>query len=766
MTQFPDPPAWGLFAGLLGKGFVFAAIALFAISAVLALRKSESWATRSFLLGVTSVVATFVVHVVLLMTKQYEYSYVWENTSNEMAQAYRFSAAWAAQEGSFLLWTLTSAIVAAITLRVTGVYRGAFLIVCSVALAGMAGIIAYESPFQLIQLSGADRQLLSPGQEIMLPPDGRGLNPTLMNYWMIIHPWVIFIGFGSLLSLFSFAAAASITKDHRSWVDSTRPLAIFTMIVLGVGLTMGGLWAYETLGWGGFWAWDPVENVSLVPFIATAVLVHGLLIQKNRKRWDRLNILLGLLPFVWFVYGTFLTRSGALTAVSVHSFAEMNEGAHGILLGLVIAAAIAMILFAIRAFRQPSVDLEPKVGGDRGLGMSVGLALLYGIGLMAAYGMSLPFFGALLGRPKEVVSEQHYNFVVAFPFVPTLLLMAFVPFMGWTKTAPDRIKTVGNVFFAAVLVFGLSTIALVKSGLTLDGFERMPTQQLIVFYSLVFVCLFSIVANGYRTIERVRAKSGGFGAFVTHTGVALLLLGLIVSRAFEKTDFDGVTLTQPGRLALLPNKTYLASIEKIPSPEELSNPNNRLEFLVRNAEGAGEYAFRPNFFYMTSGGESTPVSRPDILRRPLYDLYFVMGAPETELESDITLKEGEEKTVGQFVVRYLKRTREGEPGQAGTKFGAIAELDIAGKTYEVHPEMQIGDDGPEMLPAEIKELGVRVELRRLMADSGGATFAIVSPELIFPVQLFFKPLTVLVWIGAGLMTLGGVFSIAGLKRRS
>jgi cytochrome c-type biogenesis protein CcmF len=764
MTRFPDPPAWGLIAGTVGKAFVFAAIACFLLSLFFALRRKEDWAARAFIGGVLAVNATFATHVVLLMTRQYEFSYVWENTSNEMAEVYRFSAAWAAQEGSFLLWTLTSAIVAAFVLRKTGVNRNAFLSVASVALVCMAAIIAYESPFQLIQLSGADRQLLAPGQEIMMPPDGRGLNPTLMNYWMVIHPWVIFIGFGSLLSLFSFAAAASITRDRKSWIDAVRPLAVFSMIVLGVGLTMGGLWAYETLGWGGFWAWDPVENVSLVPFIATAVLVHGLFIQKNRNRWDRLNIVLGLLPFVWFVYGTFLTRSGALTAVSVHSFAEMNKGAHGVLLGLVIATVIAMVLFSIRAFSRAEV-VEPKVGGQRTLGMSVGLALLYGIGLMAAYGMSLPFFGSLLGRPKEVVSEQHYNLVVAFPFVPTLILMAFVPFLGWTKTAPERVKTIGNVFFASAMVFGLSTFALVKSGLTLDGFERMPTTQLIVFYTLVFVCLFSIVANGYRTFERIRSKSGGIGAFVTHAGVALLLLGLIVSRAFEKTDFDGVTLTQPGRLALLPNRTYLASLETIPKPDQLNDPDNRLTFLVRNAEGPDSYEFRPNFYYEISGGEATPISRPYILRKPLYDLYFVMGEPETELESDITLKRGETKTVGQFTIRYLEQTREGEPGQEGTKFGAKIVLAIGGKEYGAHPQMTIGERGPEFTPAEIKELGVRVELRRLMADSGDATLSIVSPELIFPVQLYFKPLTILVWIGAGLMTIGGALTIANINRR-
>lgn len=764
MTRFPDPPSWGLWAGVVGKGLIFAAIALFVLTVLFVARKKDALGKAAFVSAAGCVVAAFAVHVLLLMTKQYEYSYVWENTRNNMPGIYRFSAAWAAQEGSFLLWTLTSSVFAVIVLRSAGPYRRVFLGVCALALAGMAAILAYESPFQLLQLSADDMRLLAPGQTMIIPPDGRGLNPTLMNYWMVIHPWVIFVGFGSLLSLFALASGASLTKNHVDWVKIVRPYAVFSMIVLGVGLTMGGLWAYETLGWGGFWAWDPVENVSLVPFIATAVLVHGLFIQSNRKRWDRLNILLGLLPFAWFVYGTFLTRSGALTKVSVHSFAEMNQGAHGLLLGVVLLSVGALIALSVRAFRTKGAS-EPKALGHRTLGMSIGLALLYGIGLMAAYGMSLPFLGGLFGMPTQVVAEGDYNVVVAYPFVPVLLLMAVVPFLGWTKTKSERITTIANVFFASVFLFGVIVFAIVKSGLTLVGLERMPAIQLLIFYTLIFVCLFSIAANGFRLMERMRTKSGGIGAFVTHTGVTLLLLGLIVSRAFEKTAIDGVTLTQPARLALLPNRTYLATLESLPKPEQLSNPNNTLDFLVKNTAGSDETTFRPIFYYEMQDGNPTPISRPAIQRHALYDMYFVVGTPETEIESGIDLKEGEKKTVGPFTITYIQRTRTGEPGQKGTRFGARLILRVADKDYPVHPEMEIGSSGPVMHPAEIKDIGVRVELKRLMANTGEATISITSPELIFPVQLFFKPMTCLVWIGAGLMTLGGAVTIASIRRR-
>ncbi|MEM2786019.1 MAG: cytochrome c biogenesis protein CcsA, partial [Candidatus Nitrosotenuis sp.] len=140
--------------------------------------------------------AVFAIHVALLMFRQYEYAYVFNNTRNQMPEIYRFSAAWAAQEGSFLLWALTSSVFAAWVARATGVYRRWFTVICAVVLAAILGIIAYESPFRHTPLAPDLLATLPQGQTTVLPPDGRGLNPLLQNYWMAIHPWVIFIGFG------------------------------------------------------------------------------------------------------------------------------------------------------------------------------------------------------------------------------------------------------------------------------------------------------------------------------------------------------------------------------------------------------------------------------------------------------------------------------------------------------------------------------------------------------------------------------------------
>jgi cytochrome c-type biogenesis protein CcmF len=760
----PSPPALGIAVGLLGKALVFFAIAAFICSAAAWVAKRNRIGAAMFAVGAVAVVTTFGTHVALLLSRQYEYEYVFHNSQNEMPGIYRLSAAWAAQEGSFLLWVVTSSVIAALVARKTREDRRWFSIVASLAIIGMLAIIAYESPFKLISLTGQDAALLAPGQTHVLPPDGRGLNPTLMNYWMAIHPWVIFFGFGSLLSLFSWAAAAAIRRSGE-WVSYVRPLAITSATILGVGLTMGGLWAYETLGWGGFWAWDPVENVSLVPFLATTVLVHGLYVQANRGRWTALNIVLGMLPFLWFAYGTYLTRSGALVQVSVHSFAEMNAGAHGWLLGLVVTSAIVFVCLSIRAFwRSPIANARPV--GQRQIGMSLGMFFLYAIALMAAYGMSMPFFGALLGRAKEVVGESDYNRVVAWPFIPALLAMACVPFIGWTKTAPERWNRLANAFFVSVLLFGITTFILVKTGLTLDNFQRMPAGPLSIFFALTFVCLFGIVANGLRLFERVRARTGKTGAFVTHTGVCLLLLGLIVSRAFEKTNVSGVTLTQPARIELSPGQSYIAMLEKLPTEKELLEPDNRLSFSLVNDSTGAKTLVAPNYYYSTREGDAALISRPDIVRRPLYDLYFVAGSPETTIESNLKIKKGEVIDYKGLKIRYIDRFRVGEPGIAGTRFGVRLEITYQGKTYKAAPELKLGaKGGPQRQTAEVKELGIGIELESLQATDGSAALSIVTPELVIPVQLFFKPLTSFVWLGLGMMTVGGMLAVLSLSRR-
>ena len=185
------------------------------------------------------------------------------------------------------------------------------------------------------------------------PNEGKGLNPLLQNYWMVIHPQVLFIGFTSMSVPFAYAVAGMLKRDYVSWIRVSTPWTVFGAMVLGTGVVMGGFWAYETLGWGGYWGWDPVENSSLVPWLVCVASIHTMLSQRRSGSFIKTNFVLSILCFIMVLYSTFLTRSGVLGDTSVHSFVEPGMLVYWMLLaGLFLFAAIGFGLFFARMKRN------------------------------------------------------------------------------------------------------------------------------------------------------------------------------------------------------------------------------------------------------------------------------------------------------------------------------------------------------------------------------------------------------------------------------
>ena len=203
-------------------------------------------------------------------------------------------------------------------------------------------ILIVESPFTYIWDKFPEN--FSPG---MVPGDGAGLNPLLRDPWMVAHPPVLFLGYASATVPFAYAVAALVKKESRGWINEAYPWLLFSMVTLGIGIFLGGYWAYTVLGWGGYWGWDPVENSSLIPWLVAIALVHGIILQRRHGSMARLNLFLALLYFITVFYSTWLTRSGVLSNFSVHSFAASDIASY-FLLFLVIYAAGALVLYAAR----------------------------------------------------------------------------------------------------------------------------------------------------------------------------------------------------------------------------------------------------------------------------------------------------------------------------------------------------------------------------------------------------------------------------------
>jgi len=756
------PPNWSLDLGEAGRVFVWMAIALYAFAALgwllsPRLPKLEKPAKWSFTLGALSLFGTFIVLGILFAQNRLEYEYIWQHGDGANPIQYRIAGIWSGQQGSFLLWACTSALFGILAVRGTGQYRRWFTIIYAVFLGSLAGILSYETPFALNQLNGVP----------VVPASGLGLAPSLLNYWVTIHPPTIFMGFGSLTVMFAYAMSALITKRYVEWIPMVRPWAIVSMSLVGVGLCMGGFWAYETLGWGGFWMWDPVENTSFVPWIFTVAFVHGVMVQVTKKSWKILNLLLGGLPFVLFVYGTFLTRSGLLGDTSVHSFAEMNTVALKVLLAIMIGSAglffTLWITRTVQFFRSNPDPDPPNPGISRERWHRVATVLLSVLGIGAAIGMSVPFVMGLMGQKPRVVEEGVYHQVLTWAYVPLMLVMAAAPLTAWRGMGLNAfLKRVFGVACVTIFIVGLAMItmafspsvrALTGETVRLPLHIEVPIRIWIVL--LVSLSAAVIVANLFRIGELFKRSKFSAAAFMAHIGVATLMAGLIISRGLEQKQVIQVQKNVPD-VGLGYTVTY-----KGPT-SSLSDRNNTILFDLKR--GAEHWTASPGLYVIDKGDGQQPETMvwPYIQHHALYDVYFALQPPASG-EGEMTVPLGGSVTMDRFVLTYTKMTQKGTPGTPGAQFGALLHVKDGDKSWDINPSIELTDKGMREHPVDLTD-DLSISVGQMDAATRSVTLKAEFKNAIYPVQIFYKPMTILVWLGTALMGVAGLLS-AYYRRR-
>ncbi|MHB8636472.1 MAG: cytochrome c biogenesis protein CcsA [Fimbriimonadaceae bacterium] len=773
--QWPAAPAWAIDIGIVGKVLILLALLSFlaAITSWALPKRSrtvEIVAKWGFVAGGALLFGAIFCLGSLFANNQFEYTYVFSHGDAETALKYKIAGIWSGQEGSFLLWACTSSVFGILAARVAGPYRRWFTVVYGVFLATLCGILAYETPFGMARLNG----------QALLPPQGAGLNASLQNYWVVIHPPTIFTGFGSLTVAFAFGLAAMLTGNVKDWVALARPWVLLSTAVLGLGLCMGGFWAYETLGWGGFWMWDPVENVSFVPWIFSVSLLHGLIVQVAKKRWYGGNLILAGLPFVTFCYGTFLTRSGFLADASVHSFAEMNRSALWILAIFVVVAALGY--FGVYAFigsklaRAASGPADPVERGVNREGLyQSGVMLLCGLSTAVAIGMSVPFFMALAHKQSKVVDEPLYHQVVVWFFLPILVLMGMAPFVGWRKTGWIQvINRLLNVVVITIFLLGivLLVIKLAPGAASIDPTAtiRFPFHRTVPLVPwmlvLIGVCVFCFVANVWKLIEIVKRAPTSIGGFIAHIGVATLLAGLIISRGFEHKE---EVVLQAGDVAS--GLGYKITFRGMSDPDSAGvfNRDNKALFEMDGPDSS--FIARPGLYYLvTNDQQLQPVVWPHVEHMPTYDIYFALHPPQFDVwQTPEAFQPGETRApdAGPIAITYNGFKMVGAPGQPGTKFVADIIVHITGedgitRIHHVSPSMEIGQGEIIKTPVSVDD-EFAVTMESLNAADHSAAFQMHFVHEIYPIDLFYKPMVILVWLGAGITAAGGV--IAALYRR-
>jgi cytochrome c-type biogenesis protein CcmF len=693
-----------------------------------------------------------------LIAGRYELQYVFSFSERALPLWYKIAGAWAGQEGSFLLWAIWAGLYGLLLMRTAGRSEPWVMTVYAAIVLCLMGILAYQSPFAPVPPPEDASSMPFP------PRDGLGLNPSLENIWMTIHPPIIFAGFAALAVPFAYAIAALWRHEYQEWVVRVRPWAIYATTLLGFGLALGGYWAYETLGWGGFWAWDPVENTSYFPWLFMAAAVHGLMLQVNRGRMTRWNPLLCALPFLLFVYGTFLTRSGVLAEVSVHSFDALAKSALGILLLMLGGGTLLTLGLWVWRFRLAQTSSTCQTG-QTGWGFSREAAVRWGIlllilsALISLVGTSWPLIMKLIRGQPVSLQPTFYNQVHAPWVVVAAIVLAAAPMLRWSGMGLDDILQRLTKSWVMAVATGFVLFFL--------GFREPITLLVVVLLA------FAAYANLGAIWRRVRTSRVTIGGFLTHFGLAVGIIGLILSNAYEGKQ-RVIVIQGQDTMAFGYRWRYLGmtgDAQQFGDPRFDKHNRVRIE-VARHGE---KFIAEPRFYLDRRRMQNNSVVWPWIRRWWDHDLYVSFFAPPQVDASPLTarLHEGEKAQVGDYTLRFLQLRGEGAMGKEGFRAIARVRLHKAGwkQPVEVEPFRVVTQNGVIPVPITLPDgavlvmgdmdVGQRlVEFQLLMVPGKSETWL----RWVVPLEVYYKPFTILVWLGPPLALLGGLLAMVRRAR--
>jgi cytochrome c-type biogenesis protein CcmF len=740
----------------LGALFAFVSMALYARSVRVA--QWLKWARWAFIGAFLMILAAEGVLQYALIAGRYELQYVFSFSERALPLWYKIAGAWAGQEGSFLLWAIWTGLYGLLLMRTAGRSEPWVMTVYAAIVLCLMGILAYQSPFAPVPPPEDASSMPFP------PRDGLGLNPSLENIWMTIHPPIIFAGFAALAVPFAYAIAALWRHEYQEWVVRVRPWAIYATTLLGFGLALGGYWAYETLGWGGFWAWDPVENTSYFPWLFMAAAVHGLMLQVNRGRMTRWNPLLCALPFLLFVYGTFLTRSGVLAEVSVHSFDALAKSALGILLLMLGGGTLLTLGLWVWRFRLAQTSSTCQTG-QTGWGFSREAAVRWGIlllilsALISLVGTSWPLIMKLIRGQPVSLQPTFYNQVHAPWVVVAAIVLAAAPMLRWSGMGLDDILQRLTKSWVMAVATGFVLFFL--------GFREPITLLVVVLLA------FAAYANLGAIWRRVRTSRVTIGGFLTHFGLAVGIIGLILSNAYEGKQ-RVIVIQGQDTMAFGYRWRYLGmtgDAQQFGDPRFDKHNRVRIE-VARHGE---KFIAEPRFYLDRRRMQNNSVVWPWIRRWWDHDLYVSFFAPPQVDASPLTarLHEGEKAQVGDYTLRFLQLRGEGAMGKEGFRAIARVRLHKAGwkQPVEVEPFRVVTQNGVIPVPITLPDgavlvmgdmdVGQRlVEFQLLMVPGKSETWL----RWVVPLEVYYKPFTILVWLGPPLALLGGLLAMVRRAR--
>ncbi|MFQ5877243.1 MAG: heme lyase CcmF/NrfE family subunit [Acidobacteriota bacterium] len=556
-----------------------------------------------------------------IFTDQFDLEYVASYSNRALPPTYKFAALWAGQSGSILFWLFILVGYAGVLVWLN---RRRNRVLMPLVVTTMALV----STFFLLLVNFMTRPFV---RLTFMPVDGNGMNPQLQNPFMAIHPPCLYLGYVGLTVPFAFAVSALATGQlNDTWFRTTRRFTILSWFILGTGILLGGWWAYVELGWGGYWAWDPVENASLIPWLTCTAFLHSVMIEERKKMLRVWNLSLVIMSFLLAVLGTFITRSGVIS--SVHSFTKSDIGP--MFAGFLLLCTLSSL--GLLLYRLPALKSEARLDSfvSRESTFLFNNLLLVGAAFAVLWGTLFPILSEAVRGVKITVGPPFFNEVTVPIAFALLTLSGICPLIAWRRASPRRLMGKLRIPVLALL---LSGIALAIAGV------RDPYP--IVSFSL---CAFVIVATALEFYwgTRARQKATGqrpvaaflslvdrnkrrYGGFVVHIGVMLVIVGITGSSAFQREAV--ATLERGGAFEVGPYRMVFEDIERRDTPNHEFH-GARLA-VYRGDRRAGTLVPGQNF-YRAGQDPSTEIDILHTLREDLY-LIFLGFDPQ---QGRVTLK--------------------------------------------------------------------------------------------------------------------------------
>lgn len=820
VTQYTDenlaPGNWGYFFIVLS--FCSALFAMLAY--IFSLRKKDENEKRqwqkigniAFLTGGVAVVAIFSILFYLIQTHQFQYYYVWAHSSRSLSLKYMISCFWEGQEGSFLLWTLWHYVLGAIVIFTNKKWTpGVLLTIAGAQAMLMSMLLGIEhinlpgaeislgtakigsNPFSLLRHAFPDIPVFANAGYMESVRngqlDGRGLNVLLQNYWMVIHPPVLFLGFASTIVPFGFAMAGLWTKRFSEWVKPALSWTAFGVGALGLGILMGGAWAYEALSFGGFWAWDPVENASLVPWLIMVAGLHTMIIFRARKSALAISYILISLAFLLILYSTFLTRSGVLADTSVHSFTDL--GLSGQLLIFMVGFIVLAIISIARYWKAiPKTEKEEKTY-SREFWMFIGalvlcMSALHIIaitsipvinkifsGINSLIGTSLP---TKMSKPEDVIAVYHQ---LQIPLAVIVAIgMGFSQYLRYITTPPRRFWKQNLVAFGVSVLIGA-------------GFALLVHLTDPLYIALLVAATFTVISNGEILLKTIRDKQIRLsGSAVAHVGFGLLLIGALVSNAKKEAisinteNYDALkeasSKEKRENKVLFKNQPVKMADYRVTYRGD-STDGDHIYYLVDYVkfdkdfkEEKEKFTLAPYVSFDKKEDKFTSAS-PSTRHYLTRDVFTHISSasrkddedykPKYDKQKPITLHIEEKQIIDSIPVELIDVRKEKSEVNGREVYRLVAKIRVTDGTIAYFAEPTLVIDGKDVSsePAEIRDIAVQfyytgIDLSKGMDGNEGHNFTMVSgkrPMMPFiTMKAIVFPYINILWLGCITMVVG------------